>query len=151
MPPLVLANGFFLGRHHPLFREATLATRMLASSARLLMRQLFLGRGADDEVHKGVTGNTMLIAQPAPGYEQVLPNMTALTEGIVVLFCKSVDDVSKAKVLVVHREKCRALVQHRRQVCPVFADTSIDENEINKLPDGAVPEFFLQGAEAMPD
>ena len=41
MSPLALANGFFLGRHHPLFREATLATRMLASSARLLMRQLF--------------------------------------------------------------------------------------------------------------
>ena len=38
MPPLALANGFWLGRHHPMFREATLATRMLASSARLVMR-----------------------------------------------------------------------------------------------------------------
>ena len=52
MPPLALANSFFGGRHHPKFREASLATRMLASSARLIMRQLFLGRGADDEVHK---------------------------------------------------------------------------------------------------
>jgi len=51
MPPLALANALFGGRHHPLFREATLATRMLASSARLIMRQLFLGRGSDDEVH----------------------------------------------------------------------------------------------------
>ena len=144
MPPLALANAFFLGRHHPLFREATLATRMLASSARLLMRQLFLGRGADHEVHKGVTGNTMPIAQPAPGYGQVMPNMTTLTEGIVTLFCKSLDDISKAQVLVVNREEYRALVQHRKQVCPVFAETSIDENETDKLPDSAVPDVFLQ-------
>ena len=93
MPPLALANDFFLGRHHPVFREATLATRMLASSARLLMRQLFLGRGASDEAHKGMTGNTMLIAQPTPSYDQVLPNMNTLTDGMVVLFCKSSDDV----------------------------------------------------------
>ena len=151
MPPLALADAFFLGRHPPLFREATLATRMLASSGRLLMRQLFLGRGADDEVHKGVTGNTMLIAQPAPSYEQVLPNMTALTESIVVLFCKSIDDVSKAQVLVVNREEYRALVHHRKQVCPVFANTSIDEVEIDKLPDGAVPDALLQSAQVMPE
>ena len=73
MPPLALSNDLWLGRHHPLFREATLATRMLASSARLLMRQLFLGRGAPEDVHKGMTGNTVLIAQPAPSYAQVLP------------------------------------------------------------------------------
>ena len=45
MPPLALANSMFLGRHHRLFGEATFATKMLASPARLLMRQLFLGRG----------------------------------------------------------------------------------------------------------
>ena len=118
MPPLALANSMFLGRHHPLFKEATLATRMLASSARLLMRQLFLGRGADDEVHKGTTGNTMLISQPSPSYEQVLPNTDVLTEGLVVLFCKSTEDVSKARVLVVNREEYRAMVHHRKQVCP---------------------------------
>ena len=90
------------------------------------MRQLFLGRGADDEVHKGTTGNTMLISQPSPSYEQVLPNTDVLTEGLVVLFCKSTEDVSKAQVLVVNREEYRAMVQHRKQVCPVFATTAID-------------------------
>ena len=59
---------------------------MLASSGRLVMRQLFLGRGNDDEVHKGMTGNTMLIAQPAPEYEQVLPNSEGLSQGLVTLF-----------------------------------------------------------------
>ena len=112
MPPLALANSFFLGRHHPVFREATLATRMLASSARLLMRQLFLGRGANEDAHKGMTGNTMLIAQPSPSYEQVLPNVSNLTDSMAVLFCKSADDVSRAQVLVVNREAYRAMVHH---------------------------------------
>ena len=99
---------------------------MLASSARILSRQIFLARGADDEVHKGTTGNTILISQPSPSYEQVLPNTAALQDGLVVLFCKSTDDVSKAQVLVVNREQYRDMVQHRKQVCPVYADTKID-------------------------
>ena len=103
---------FLLGRHHPVFREATLATRMLASSARLLMRQLFLGRGANEDAHKGMTGNTMLIAQPSPSYEQVLPNVSNLTDSMAVLSCKSADDVSRAQVLVVNREAYRAMVHH---------------------------------------
>ena len=99
------------------------------------MCQLFLGRGADDELHKGMTGNTMLISQPSPSYEQVLPNTAALTEGLVVLFCKSTEDVSKAQALVVNREEYRAMVQHRRQVCPVFATTVIDNVAIDNLPE----------------
>ena len=153
MPPLALANDMWLGRHHPLFREATLAERMLASRGRLLMRQLFLGRGAGDEVQKGMTGNTMLIAQPSPTYEQVLPNMDALNEGLVVLFCKSADDVSKAQMLVVNREQYRKLVEHRQKVCPVFGDehVQIDDAAMDSLPDSAVPGAVVQNAQAMPE
>ena len=50
------------------------------------MRQLFLVRGPDDEVHKGMTGNTTIIAQHAPSYEQVLSNMSVMKEGLVVMF-----------------------------------------------------------------
>ena len=115
------------------------------------MRQLFLGRGADDEVHKGMTGNTMLISKPSPSYEQVLPNTAALTEGLVVLFCKSTQDVSKAQVLVVNREQYRAMVQHRKEVCPVFATTVIDSAAIDNLPENAVPDILIQGATHMPE
>ena len=79
------------------------------------MRQLFLAREADDEVHKGTTGNTMLMSQPSPRYQQVLPNTAALQDGLVVLFCKSTHDVSKAQVLIVNREQYRDMVQHRKQ------------------------------------
>ena len=115
------------------------------------MRQLFLGKGAGEEVHKGMTGNTMLIAQPSPSYEQVLPNMSAVSEGLVVLFCKSVDDVSKAQMLVVNREEYREMVLYRRQVRPTFAHTTIDEAAIDKLPDAAVPDHIKESAQAMPE
>ena len=115
------------------------------------MRELFLGRGPNDEVHKGTTGNTMLIAQPSPSYEQVLPNISSMSDGFVVLFCKSIDDVAKAQVLFVNREQYRAMVRHRQEVCPTFANTTIDEAAIDKLPDDAVPDVILEGAQAMPD
>ena len=124
---------------------------MLASSGRLVMRQLFRGRGNDEEVHKGMTGNTMLIAQPAPQYEQVLPNSEGLSQGLVTLFCKSVEDVSKAQMLVVNREQFRTLAEHRKRVCPVFAETAGLAEEIDKLPDNAVPQCVLQGAQAVPE
>ena len=99
------------------------------------MRQLFLGRGGDDEVHKGMTGNTMLISQPSPSYDQVMPNFASLNDGLVVLFCKSVDDVSKAQMLFVNREQYRFMVRHRQKVCPSFAQVSVDETAINQLPE----------------
>ena len=151
MPPLALANANFGGRHHPQFRDATLATRMLASSARLISRQLFLGRGPNDEVHKGATGNSMLIAQPAPSYQQVLPNQSALTDALVVLFCKSTDDVRRAQMLVVERERYRFLVQHRQKVCPVFANVTLDHKAISALPDAAVPQFIVEAAQHVPE
>ena len=76
------------------------------------MRQLFLGRGADDEVHKGMTGNTMVISQPSPSYDQVLPNFETFSVKHVVLFCRSVDDVAKAQMLVVNCDQYRFMIQH---------------------------------------
>ena len=46
MPPLALANANFLGRHHVLFRSATLAMRMLASSAKLFFSSSGAAGGA---------------------------------------------------------------------------------------------------------
>ena len=115
------------------------------------MRQLFLGRGADEDVHKGMTGNTMLVSQPSPSYAQVLPNTTALTEGLVVLFCRSTEDVSKAQVLIVNREEYRFMVQHRKQVCPVFASIPIDHEAIDNLPENAVPDVLIESANHMPE
>ena len=115
------------------------------------MRQLFLGRGASDETHKGMTGNTMLISQPSPTYNQILPNPNTLPDSMVVLFCKTVEDVSKAQVLIVNRSNYRAMVYHRKQVCPVFASTVIDNDAIDKLPENGMPDIVIQNATHMPE
>ena len=100
---------------------------------------------------KGTTGNHLIISQPSPTYDQVLPNIANVSEGLVVLFCKSVDDVTKAEMLVVNREDYREMVRHRQKVCPTFANTKIDEAVIDTLPDNAVPEFVVNTAQAMPE
>ena len=74
-----------------------------------------------------------------------------MSEGLVVLFCKSVDDVSKAEMLVVNREHYREMVRYRQKVCPTFVNTKIDEAVIDTLPDAAVPDFVVETAQAMPE
>ena len=98
-----------------------------------------------------MTANTMLIAQPGPSYEQVMPNTSALTEGLVTLFCRSVDDVAKAQMLVVNREQYRQMVVLRKRVCPTFASSVIDQKAVDELPDAAVPDVLLESAQAMPE
>ena len=100
-----------------------------------------------------MTGNTLLIAQPSPTYDQVLPNMDALTEGLVALFCKSADDVSKAQMLIVNRDNYRKLVEHRQKVSPVFAEqlVRIDAAAVDRLPASAVPGAVAQCAHFVPE
>ena len=47
-------------------------------------------------------------------------------------------------MLVVDREQYRAMVHHRQQVCPVFANIRIAEDVIDDLPQSAVPEVLAQ-------
>ena len=38
------------------------------------------------------------------------------------------------------------MVHHRKQVCPVFATTTIDSVAIDNLEENAVPDILIQGA-----
>ena len=151
LPPLALVNDFWLGRQHPWYQNLSLGMKMLLSSARLVMKQLFLGRGTPDEVEKGLTGNTMIFAQPEASYEQVMPNMDAVTSGLVVLYCRSVADVSNARTLFVDREPYRRCLELRKRVCPAFQNVTIDDSTIKSLPTIGVPEDVLNSAVFMPE
>ena len=151
LPPIALANDFWLGRQHPCCRNLSLGMCMLLSTARLIMKQLLLGRGSPDEVERGLTGNTMIIGQPTATYEQVMPNLDAVSSGMVVLYCQSVDDVRHARVLYVDREPYRRCLQLRRAVCPAFANVLADEIAIENLPTNGVPDDTVYGAVFMPE
>ena len=67
MPPQALANWNWGGRQHPLYKDLTMATRTLLGLGRAVMRLVLLKpRDKTDEVEKGLVGNTILVAQPAP-------------------------------------------------------------------------------------
>eukprot|EP00959_Pyramimonas_sp_CCMP1952_P428926 8983583-Pyramimonas_sp.AAC.1 len=64
MPLNVLANDNWIGRELAHVRGASKATKMLAPIGRRCWKQVRLGEGAPDVRQKGVTGNTILFAQP---------------------------------------------------------------------------------------
>jgi hypothetical protein len=145
-----LADWMWLGRVCK--KNLALGMRLLLGRGRPMMRQLYLGRGPRDEVHQGLQGNTMIIAQPSAQYNQVMPNVSHCPSTLVVMFCNSVEDVSRAHNLVVQHDKCADCVRRRIAVCPTFADVRVDEDAIRTdLPDNAVPPAFIHHATAMPE
>ena len=60
MPLYALANENWIGRES---REASEATRWLSCLGRVCRKQLRLGRGTPDLQQKGITGNTIFLAQ----------------------------------------------------------------------------------------
>ena len=67
MPPQAVAKWLWGGRLHPLYKDLTMATRTWLGLGRAVMRLVLLKpRDKTDEVEKGLVGNTILVAQPAP-------------------------------------------------------------------------------------
>ena len=60
MPPYALANLLWLGREPPCYQGGTLGARLLLSKGRPCWRKLILGRGAEEDLQKGISGNTIL-------------------------------------------------------------------------------------------
>ena len=116
------------------------------------MRTLYLGRGPRDEVHRGLQGNTMIVAQPSAKYKQVVPDVNHAISGLTVMYCQSVDEVSKAHTLTVQPEQYTPAMRRRIQVCPTFENVHLDEEAVNQqLPAEGVPPAFVEHAVAMPE
>ena len=153
MPPPALANLLWLGREHVLCQKASLGTRMLSCLGRPVWRKLILGKGDKDEQEKGIGGNSILLAQARP--EELATSLPPTTEQMqdtfVVLFARSIDEVSRAQMLVVNRQDYVALVRTRQQVCPVYAEIPLDEERTRQLPENDVPEQLLACAQHLPE
>ena len=152
MPTLALANWMWLGRVHHLFRDLTLAMRSLLGRGLPMMRSLYLGRGPRDEVHRGLQGNTMIVAQASATYKQVLPDVNNVLGGLNIMFRQSVDDVSKAQALTVQAERYAPAMRRRILVCPTFEDVKLDEEAVARdLPAAGVPPAFVEHAVPLPE
>ena len=93
-----LANDNWGGRERPHVRAASKATKMLASIGRCCWKQVRLGKGAPDVQQKGISGNTILFAQPTadiPSME-LPPAPDALVDSLNIAFARSTQDLSQA-------------------------------------------------------
>ena len=159
MPPPALANLLWLGREHLLCQRASLGTRLLSCLGRAVWRKLILGSraqahlGHKDEKEKGVAGNCILLAEARP--EELATSLPPTTEQMqntfVVLFCRSIEEVSRAQMLVVNRQDYIALVQTRQRVCPVYAEIPLDEERMQQWPENDVPKELLACAQHLPE
>ena len=95
----------------------------------------------------------MIMAQPRATYDQVVPNADVALQSLVVMFCNSVSDVSRAHTLVVNRSRYVAGMKRRIRVCPTFADVVLDPTQLREqLPEEeSVPPAFVQAAVPMPE
>ena len=151
MPPLALANLNWLGRELPSFQDLTLGTKLLLGKGRPVLRQIFLGQGAANESYKGLIGNTILVSQAQVQTEQILPSINKLLDTLVIVFCKSVDEVRKCKALTVNRSQYIECLQLRKKVCPAFFDVNVAVAELGQLPENGVPEAFVEHAIGLPE
>ena len=114
MPINACANDNWIGRERLHVREASLATKMLASLGRCCWEQVRLGRHSDPAVQeKALTGNTIFFAQPTadvPSME-LPPPADALVDSLNVIFTRSLHDLSKAEWASVDREQHMRIIE----------------------------------------
>ena len=160
MPINACANDNWIGRERVHVREASLATKMLASLGRCCWKQVRLGRHSDPAVQeKALTGNTIFFAQPTadvPSMEMPPPT-DALVDSLNVIFTRSLHDLSKAEWAVVDREQYMRIMEERKQQCPVFSHVKVCRDlAMKRLPDLGVPEHItacareVEGSERAP-
>eukprot|EP00812_Abedinium_dasypus_P007843 NODE_1_length_8589_cov_4.556480.p1 GENE.NODE_1_length_8589_cov_4.556480~~NODE_1_length_8589_cov_4.556480.p1 ORF type:complete len:2586 (+),score=446.46 NODE_1_length_8589_cov_4.556480:571-8328(+) len=160
LPVNSCANDNWIGRERKHVREASAATKMLASLGRCCMKQVRLGKHGDPALQeRALTGNTIFFAQPAadvPSLE-LPPPCDALVDSLNVIFTRSVHDLSKAEWAIVERQQYMRIVRERKLCCPTFSPVLIREEEAaTRLPEKGVPEHIrlclqeVQGSENAP-
>ena len=127
MPLYALANDNWGGRERPHVRAASKATKMLASIGRCCWKQVRLGKGAPDVQQKGISGNTILFAQPTANIPsmELPPASDALVDSLNLAFARSTHDLSQAYWATVKRSEYTRIVRERRQQCATFAHVSV--------------------------
>lgn len=130
-----------------------MATRTLLGLGRAVMRLVLLKpRDKTDEAEKGLVGNTILVAQPAP--LQIIstlpPSEAEQVSYFNVVYNTGRDELSKKAALSVNRALYLECARVRAARCSVFASVVIDEAKAQAhLPEQGVPPGVLQGAVEM--
>ena len=147
MPKYPLANFNFIGRMPPLYQGLSQSTQWLLSLARPCFHKLVLGKGAPQERQCGLTGNSIVLAQPVTGRSvpELPPPIDALTSNILVVFTNSTQNLSTAKWATVDREQYLECAAFRKRVCPAYSEVNILQDfDEARLPRRGVPEALTE-------
>ena len=104
-----------------------------------------LGKGAPDVQQKGITGNTILFAQPTADIAsmELPPAPDALVDSLNIAFSRSTTDLRKAEWATIKRSEYMRIVRERKQQCATFAHVSVVENlAATRLPEDGVPDHI---------
>ena len=153
MPEYSLANLLWIGREHPLLQQfGTLGLRMLICLGRPCFRKLLLGKGHKEDRQSGLTGNHILVSQPAAELGDVLPpTSTQLSTSFVAIFGQSIEDLQKCQLLIVNRDAYATLLQERALVNATYANARVDQPAVSSMPIDGVPAQILECACAIPE
>ena len=150
MPVHACANDNWLGRERVHVREASTATKELASLGRCCWRQVRLGRRGDPAVQEiGLTANSIFLAQPTADIAtmELPPPPDALVDSFNVVFTRSLDDLSQAEWARVTRQAYMKIVTERQLQCPAFSHVKVRHDlSITRLPVDGIPEHILRCA-----
>ena len=146
MPVNACANDNWLGRERVHVREASTATKVLASLGRCCWKQVRLGRREDPGVQEtGLTANSIFLAQPTadvPSMEMP-PPPDALVDSFNVVFTRSLDELSKAEWARVNRQEYMRIVTERQFQCPAFSNITVRHDlAATHLPVDGIPEHI---------
>ena len=145
MPAPCLANDMWVGRFPPVLSDLTASEQMLLCLGRPCYRKILLGKKGvpEDELQKGLAGNSVFLAQPTAGVAamELPPGPTSLSDHLVIAFTgQSTADLSKAHWALVRKSKYLAAATFRKKVCPAFTEVQIKKDVSQEiLPDDGVP------------
>ena len=146
MPVNACANDNWIGRERAHVREASTATKALASLGRCCWKQVRLGRCQDPAVEETrLTANSIFLAQPTADVPtmELPPPTDALVDSFNVVFTRSLDDLSKAEWARVSREEYMQIVTERQLQCPAFNNIKVRRDlATTRLPVDGVPEHI---------
>ena len=153
-------GGYWIGRERANVREASAATKALASLGRACWKQVRLGRREDPGVQEtGLTANSIFLAQPTADVPtmEMPPPPDALVDSFNVVFTRSLDDLSKAEWARVNRQEYMRIVTERQLQCPAFSNIKVREDlATTRLPLEGIPEHItlcatqISGSERAP-
>ena len=135
-----------------------MATKQLLGKGKLITRMVLLKPiDSTDENEKAIVGNTILVAQPSPELiaAELPPTEAEQSQYFNVLYASGAAEhgssfLRRKRALTIDRQEYLECAQIRKDRCPLFTDTTINDGAAaERFPEAGVPHGIEQGAVKM--